>query len=118
MITKQSNYHQGFIRERKIQQLQRSLQCYELYGVAQLDYLELYKKFTYSAQESYRLDHIASVEVGEKKLDYSEFANLHQLYKLDYQKFIDYNIRDVELVEKIEDKMKLIEKWHLLMTLK
>ena len=104
----------GFIRERKIQQLQRSLQCYELYGVAQLDYLELYKKFTYSAQESYRLDHIASVEVAEKKLDYSEFANLHQLYKLDYQKFIDYNIRDVELVEKIEDKMKLIEMPHAL----
>ena len=99
----------GFIRERKIQQLQRTLQSYELYGVAQLDYIELYKKFTYSAQESYRLDHIANVEVGEKKLDYSEFANLHQLYKLDYQKFIDYNIRDVELVEKIEDKMKLIE---------
>jgi len=78
-------------------------------SIATLDYIELYKKFTYSQQESYRLDHIANVELGERKLDYSDFENLHQLYKLDYQKFIEYNIRDVELVAKLEDKMKLIE---------
>jgi DNA polymerase elongation subunit (family B) len=78
-------------------------------GISTLDYIELYKKFTYAQQESYRLDNIATVELGEKKLDYSEFGNLHQLYKLDYQKFIEYNIRDVELVDKLEDKMKLIE---------
>ena len=82
---------------------------YSLVGLAVLDYLTLYKKFTYSQQESYRLDHIASVELGEKKLDYSEVENLYQLYKTDYQKFIDYNIKDVELVDKIEDKMRLIE---------
>jgi DNA polymerase elongation subunit (family B) len=81
----------------------------DLHGLASLDYLELYKKFTYTQQETYRLDHIASVELGERKLDYSEYENLHQLYKLDYQKFIEYNIKDVELVAKIEDKMKLIE---------
>jgi DNA polymerase elongation subunit (family B) len=69
----------------------------------------LYKKFTYSQQESYRLDNIAHVELGEKKVDYSEFENLHQLYKQDFQKFIEYNIKDVELVEKLEDKMKLLE---------
>ena len=78
-------------------------------GISTLDYIELYKKFTYAQQESYRLDNIATVELGEKKLDYSEFGNLHQLYKLDYQKFIEYNIGDVELVDKLEDKMKLIE---------
>ena len=99
----------GIIQERTIERINRKDQTYELRGIAQLDYLELYKKFTYSAQESYRLDHIANVEVGEKKIDYSEFANLHQLHKLDYQKFIDYNIKDVELVEKIDDKMKLID---------
>ena len=82
---------------------------YTLVGLAVLDYLQLYKKFTYSQQESYRLDHIAHVELGEKKLDYSEMETLHQLYKLDYQKFIDYNIKDVELVDKLEDKMRLIE---------
>jgi DNA polymerase elongation subunit (family B) len=69
----------------------------------------MYKKFTYSQQESYRLDHIAFVELGERKLDYSEVENLHQLYKTDYQKFIDYNIKDVELIDNLESKMKLIE---------
>ena len=82
---------------------------YTLVGLAVLDYLQLYKKFTYSQQESYRLDHIAHVELGERKLDYSEVENLFQLYKTDYQKFIDYNIKDVELVDKLEDKMRLIE---------
>lgn len=82
---------------------------YTLVGLSVLDYLQLYKKFTYSNQESYRLDHIAFVELGERKLDYSEVENLYQLYKTDYQKFIDYNIRDVELVDKLEDKMKLLD---------
>jgi DNA polymerase elongation subunit (family B) len=82
---------------------------YTLVGLAVLDYLQLYKKFTYSQQESYRLDHIAFVELAQKKLDYSEMETLHQLYKLDYQKFIDYNIKDVELVDQLEDKMRLIE---------
>ena len=82
---------------------------YTLVGLAVLDYLQLYRKFTYTQQESYRLDHIGFVELGEKKLDYSEMETLHQLYKLDYQKFIDYNIKDVELVDKLEDKMRLIE---------
>ena len=49
------------------------------------------------------------MELGERKLDYSEVENLHQLYKLDYQKFIDYNIKDVELIDNLEGKMKLIE---------
>ncbi len=89
--------------------MNREHQVYELDGVATLDYIELYRKFTYSQQESYRLDHIAHVELGERKMDYSEYETLHELYKQDYQKFIEYNIRDVELVEKLEDKMKLIE---------
>jgi len=82
---------------------------YTLVGLSVLDYLQLYKKFTYTQQESYRLDHIGSVELGQKKLDYSEVETLHQLYKTDYQKFIDYNIKDVELVDQLEDKMRLIE---------
>jgi len=90
-------------------QFNRESNSYNIDGVAVLDYIWLYRKFTYSQQESYRLDNIAHVELGEKKLDYSEFENLHQLYKQDYQKFIEYNIKDVELVEKLEDKMKLIE---------
>jgi len=87
----------------------REVQFYDISGVSILDYIQLYRKFTYSQQESYRLDNIAHVELGERKIDYTEFETLHQLYKYDYQKFIEYNIRDVELVEKLEDKMKLIE---------
>lgn len=100
----------GIIKERKVFGMGgREHQAYELLGVATLDYIDLYKKFTYKSVESYRLDHIAFVELGEKKLDYSEFDTLHQLYKLDYQKFIDYNVKDVLLVDALDEKMKLIE---------
>ena len=88
----------------------RSQQYYELTGIAQLDYLELFKKFGYSygAQESYKLDHIANVVLGENKLSYEEFSSLHSLYKHNYQKFVDYNIKDVQLVDRLEDKMGLV----------
>ena len=87
----------------------REQQEYHLEGITTLDYLEVYKKFTYSQQESYRLDHIGFVELGERKLDYSEVDSLQDLYETNYEKFIDYNIKDVRLVDAIEDKMKLIE---------
>ena len=82
---------------------------YDIIGVSILDYLDLYQKFTYTNQESYRLDHICNVELGEKKLDHSEHDTFKEFYEKDWQKFIDYNIHDVRLVDKLEDKMKLIE---------
>ena len=82
--------------------------CYNVFGLEQLDYLDLYKKFTYSAQESYRLDHIAFVELGERKAE-NPFDTYREWYTKDYQSFIDYNILDVELVDRLEDKMKLID---------
>ena len=82
---------------------------YDIGGISQLDYLDLYKKFTYKAQESYRLDYIASVELGQKKLDHSEFDTFKDFYTNGWQKFVEYNIIDVELVDRMEDKMKLIE---------
>ena len=82
---------------------------YDVGGLSQLDYLELYKKFTYKAQESYRLDYIAEVELGQKKLDHSEFDTFKDFYSKNWQKFIEYNIVDVELVDRLEGKMKLIE---------
>ena len=97
------------VDERRTKIMNREQIAYDLTGIIVLDYIELYKKFTYSQQESYSLNHIAFVELGERKLDYSEFENLHQLYRLDYQKFIEYNIKDVDLVDRIDDKMKLIE---------
>ena len=83
--------------------------AYQIAGVTILDYLDLYQKFTYSAQASYRLDHIANVELGQQKLDHSEFENFKAFYTNDWQKFVEYNIHDVELVDRLEDKMKLIE---------
>ncbi len=84
---------------------------YDIMGIAQLDYYDLFKKFTYNTlgqQESYRLDHIANVVLGESKLSYEEHGNLHTLYKEDHQKFIDYNIKDVDLVDKLEDKLGIL----------
>ena len=80
-------------------------------GITVLDYLVLYKKFSYTPQESYKLDHIAHSELGKKKLDYRGlgYDTLDEFYKKDYQNFINYNIVDVELVYELEDKMKLIE---------
>ena len=85
---------------------------YEITGVAQLDYYDLFRKFTYNTlgqQESYRLDHIAHVVLGERKLSYEEHGNLHTLYRMAYQKFIDYNIKDVELIEKLDENLGLID---------
>ena len=82
---------------------------FDIGGVTQLDYMDLYKKFTYKAQESYRLDYIAEVELGQKKLDHSEYETFKEFYTKNWQKFIEYNIVDVELVDRLEDKMKLIE---------
>tara|TARA_B100001559_G_scaffold319266_1_gene328253 strand:+ start:270 stop:2765 length:2496 start_codon:yes stop_codon:yes gene_type:complete len=87
----------------------RKFNVYDIAGLTTLDYLELYKKFTYKAQESYRLDYIAQVELGQKKLDHSEFDTFKDFYKGNWKKFVDYNIIDVELVDRLEDKMKLIE---------
>ena len=83
--------------------------AYDIPGIATLDYLELYKKFTYTNQESYRLDHIASVELDAKKLDHSEFDTFKEFYTKDWDKFVKYNIHDVRLVDQLEDKMKLLE---------
>jgi DNA polymerase elongation subunit (family B) len=81
----------------------------QIAGITVLDYLDLYKKFTYTNQESYRLDHIAQVELGQNKLDHSEFDTFKEFYTKDWQKFVEYNIVDVELVDRLEEKMKLIE---------
>ena len=99
----------GLITQNEVFVNNRNQICYDIGGITQLDYLDLYKKFTYSAQESYRLDHIANVELGQKKLDHSEFDTFKDFYTKGWQKFVEYNIVDVELVDRLEDKMKLIE---------
>ena len=99
----------GLVTERETIIMGRKHISYDVGGITQLDYLNLYKKFTYKAQESYRLDYIASVELGQKKLDHSEFDTFKDFYTNGWQKFVEYNIIDVELVDRMEDKMKLIE---------
>jgi len=83
---------------------------FDIMGIQHLDYMELFKKFayTYGNQESYSLNHISSVVLGEKKLDYSEVGTLRDLYDADFQMFVDYNIKDVELIERMEEKLGLI----------
>jgi len=97
------------VYEKEVEIKGRNQFVYDVIGVSVLDYLDLYQKFTYTNQESYRLDHIANVELGEKKLDHSEFETFKDFYTQDWQKFVTYNIHDVELVDRLEDKMKLID---------
>ena len=101
----------NLISERTTNINNRELIAYEIVGVSALDYIELYKWYAPNgkSQESYKLDSIANVELGESKLSYDEYENLHQLYRLNYQKFIEYNIQDCQLIQRLEDKLKLIE---------
>ena len=98
----------GYVNEENVYQYGRQQQKYDIFGVACLDYLDLYRKFTYTNQESYRLDHIAFVELGERKNE-NPYETYQEWYTKDYQSFVDYNITDVELVDALEDRMKLIE---------
>ena len=99
----------GHVKREEIEVKGREQIFYRMSGISVIDYLDLYKKFTYTNQESYRLDHIAFVELGQRKVDHNEFENFKDFYTKDWQKFIDYNIVDVELVSRLEEKMKLIE---------
>ena len=101
----------GMVHERKTNIMGRELIAYEIMGVSSLDYIELYKWYAPGgkSKESYKLGDIAQEELGEGKISFEEFDNLHQLYRLNYQKFIEYNIKDVDLITKMENKLKLFE---------
>ena len=99
----------GLVTNEEINVNHRPHVVYDTGGITVLDYLDLYKKFTYKAQESYRLDYIGEVELGKKKLDHSEFDTFKEFYTKNWQKFVEYNIQDVRLVDALEEKMKLVE---------
>lgn len=101
------------VNERTVKISGKEYQTFDIIGVSTLDYLDLYKKFTYTAQESYKLDYIAQVELGKNKLE-TEYETFRDFYTNDWQNFVEYNVIDVELVDQLEDKMKLIE---LIMTM-
>ena len=100
----------GMVDYRQITRRGKPEDTYDIKGIEQLDYLELFQKFGYSygPQESYKLNHIAYVVLGDKKLSFDEAGSLKNLYKEDFQRYIDYNMKDVELIERFEDKMGLI----------
>src|SRR5210317_2206398 len=81
---------------------------YNIFGIVMLDYLDLYQKFIPQRQESYKLDYIGKVELGTQK-DENPYDTFREWYTKDFQSFIDYNIKDVEIVDGLEDKLKLIE---------
>ena len=101
----------GVINTRKYIFKGREKIAYDLVGISALDYIELYKWYAPNGktQESYRLDHIANEELETGKISFDEYDTLHQLYKLNYQKFIDYNIKDSELIVQLNDKLRLLE---------
>lgn len=97
------------VDENIINVMGREQLTYNIVGIQALDYMALFEKFTlntYGRQESYRLDFIADLVLGQKKLEYD--GTLQELYDNDFQKFVDYNVRDVELLERLEDKLGLI----------
>jgi len=108
-VAKLSPWH--YVSEHKTNYNNKELTVYSMLGVSTLDYMELYQWYAPAgkSQESYRLDNITNIELGERKLSYDEYDSLHDLYKKNFQLFIEYNIRDVDLIFKLEDKLKLIE---------
>ena len=82
-------------------------QQYIIAGVSSLDYMTMYKKFTYTQQPTYRLDAIGELEVKIKKTPYD--GTLQELYENDLEKFVDYNVNDVRIVVEIDRVKKLID---------
>jgi DNA polymerase elongation subunit (family B) len=80
---------------------------YKIAGVSCLDYIKLYKWFTYTQQSSYRLDHIGQIEVGIGKIEYE--GTLQDLYETDINKYVEYNLNDVVIVKALDDKLKFID---------
>ena len=98
----------GFVQKRNVKFMGQEKTAFEIVGVAQLDYLDLYKKFTYVTRESYKLDFIPETELGKNILE-SGFETFKEHYEKDWNGFVEYNIIDTVLVDELEDKMKLIE---------
>lgn len=101
----------GILDERTIEIRGRENKTYVPAGITILDYLHLYRKFSFKNQESYKLDHIAEEELGERKVDYHAegYTSLDDLYQRNYQRFIEYNIHDVVLVDRLEERLGFIQ---------
>ena len=94
-------------QKRKVMKYGKEQETFDLFGRIHLDYLELYRKYTYHEMHSYALDTIGAHEVGEQKVAYE--GTLDQLYNNDFYKFVAYNRQDVALLDKIDKKLRFIE---------
>ena len=100
----------GLVTQNEVVKMGRKNFVVDIGGVSVLDYMRLYKWSPGTPnQESFRLDYIAQQELGQQKLDHSEFDTFKDFYTNGWQKFVEYNIIDVQLVDRLEDKLKLIE---------
>ena len=98
----------GLVEQKEIIVRGRPKTIFSIMGIAMLDYIDLYQKFIPVSQESYKLDYIGKVELGIGK-DEMPYETFREWYTKDFQSFVDYNIQDVEIVDRLEDKLKLIE---------
>ena len=96
------------LEEREIESQGSKKQAFIPLGITVLDYMALYKKFCLHTRESYSLDYIASEELGEKKLDYSEYGSLTEMRRQNWELYVDYNIHDCALVDRLEEKLGYI----------
>ena len=104
----------GIIRQYEVPTARgRTQLAYDWSGISILDFMDLYKKFSYKMVENYKLDTVAKEELGKEKIK-SKWGTFKEFYTNDWELFVDYNIVDVELVDQLEDKMKII---NLIMTM-
>ena len=106
MVKKLSPF--GVVREREIPWKGKIVKSYDVYGIIDLDYLELFKKFTYGGQESYELGYIAQEELGETKVE-MKGSSFKDNYDNFFDDFVFYSGTDSLLVYKLDNKMKLID---------
>jgi DNA polymerase elongation subunit (family B) len=108
VAAKLSPFHSYTSRVFSELEIQGGQKSYRILGITVFDYIELYKKFSTKKLERYSLDFVSHVELGERKVDYSEYGNLMDLYNTNYELFMDYNIHDVRLVENIDKKLNFM----------
>ena len=94
-------------KKREYEKYGKIAQTFDLIGRVHLDSLNLYRKYTYEERHTYRLDAIGEIEVGENKVPYE--GTLDQLYNNDFRKFIEYNIQDTALLDKLDKKLRFID---------
>ena len=94
-------------KRREFEKFGKTAETFDTIGRVHMDYLELYRKYTYEERHTYRLDAIGEMEVGENKTVYE--GTLDQLYNNDFKKFIEYNRQDVALLDKIDKKLRFID---------